>query len=103
MAADRAIDAPAIDVEVRARTSGSRRPTHVRAGETVGSSSRTTTRSSTTGRSRALANVDAGARPGQTQRIRFTIDEPGTYVVECTVEGHAEAGMVGTLVVEAAD
>ena len=26
-----------------------------------------------------LANVDAGARPGQTQRIRFAIDEPGTY------------------------
>jgi len=29
--------------------------------------------------------------------------KPGTYVVECTVEGHAEAGMVGTLVVEVAD
>ena len=50
-----------------------------------------------------LANVDAGARPDQTQRIRFTIDRPGTYVVECTVEGHAEAGMVGTLVVEVID
>jgi uncharacterized cupredoxin-like copper-binding protein len=50
-----------------------------------------------------VANVDAGARPGQVQRIRFTIDRPGTYAIECSVEGHAEAGMVGTLVVEAED
>ncbi len=46
-----------------------------------------------------LANVDAGARPGQTQRIRFRIDTPGTYRILCSVEGHAEAGMVGRLVV----
>ncbi|HEX2755837.1 MAG TPA: cupredoxin domain-containing protein, partial [Candidatus Limnocylindrales bacterium] len=46
-----------------------------------------------------LANVDAGARPGQTQRLRFRIDTPGTYHIVCSVEGHAEAGMVGTLVV----
>ena len=47
-----------------------------------------------------LANVDAGARPGQTTRLRFVIDEPGTYAFLCTVPGHAEAGMRGTLVVE---
>lgn len=46
-----------------------------------------------------VANVDAGARPGQTQRIRFSIDRPGTYEIRCTVEGHAEAGMLGRLVV----
>jgi nitrite reductase (NO-forming) len=46
-----------------------------------------------------LANVDAGARPGQTQRLRFRIDTPGTYSVVCSVEGHAAAGMVGRLVV----
>ena len=46
-----------------------------------------------------LANVDAGARPGQTQRIRFRIDTPGTYRIACSVAGHAEAGMVGRLVV----
>jgi P-type Cu+ transporter len=50
-----------------------------------------------------LANVDAGARPGQTQRIRFRVDEPGTYRIVCTVPGHAEAGMAGTLRVDPAD
>jgi uncharacterized cupredoxin-like copper-binding protein len=47
-----------------------------------------------------LANVDAGARPGQTQTIRVRLDRPGTYRVVCTVPGHASAGMVGTLIVE---
>jgi Cu+-exporting ATPase len=46
-----------------------------------------------------LANVDAAARPGQTQRIRVRLDTPGTYRIVCTVEGHAAAGMVGRLVV----
>jgi Cu+-exporting ATPase len=46
-----------------------------------------------------VANVDAGARPGQTQRIRFRIDTPGTYPIVCSVDGHAEAGMVGRLIV----
>jgi P-type Cu+ transporter len=50
-----------------------------------------------------LANVDAGARPGQTQRLRFRIDEPGSYRIVCTVPGHAEAGMAGTLRVDPAD
>ena len=47
-----------------------------------------------------LANVDAGARPGQTTRLRFVIDEPGRYTYLCTVPGHEEAGMVGTLIVD---
>ena len=47
-----------------------------------------------------LANVDAGARPGQTQRIRVRLDNPGTFRLLCTVPGHAEAGMTGTLVVD---
>ena len=48
-----------------------------------------------------LANVDVPARPGQTARLRFVIDQPGTYRILCTIPGHAEAGMVGTLVVTA--
>jgi plastocyanin len=47
-----------------------------------------------------LANVDVGARAGQTAKVRVRIDRPGTYEYVCTVPGHAEAGMVGTLVVE---
>jgi Cu+-exporting ATPase len=104
MAADRIIDANATRLEVTARNVAFTPPDlRVRAGETV-------VLEFTNGdpifhdwEVEGLANVDAGARPGQTQRIRFTIDKPGTYVVECTVEGHAEAGMVGTLVVEVAD
>jgi plastocyanin len=46
-----------------------------------------------------LANIDAGARPGQTQRLRFRIDTPGTYRIFCSVDGHAGAGMVGRLIV----
>jgi P-type Cu+ transporter len=47
-----------------------------------------------------LANVDVAARPGQVARLRFRIDRPGTYRFVCTVAGHAEAGMTGTLVVD---
>jgi Cu+-exporting ATPase len=49
-----------------------------------------------------LANVDAGARPGQTQEVRFRIDTPGRYTYECTVDGHAAAGMEGVLIVDPA-
>ncbi len=46
-----------------------------------------------------VANVDVPARPGQTAKLRFVLDEPGTYGILCTIPGHAEAGMVGTLVI----
>ena len=49
-----------------------------------------------------IANVDAAARPGQTQRITFVAPAPGRYAYRCSEPGHADAGMVGVLVVDPA-
>lgn len=38
---------------------------------------------------------------GGSNVLQFTPTEPGTYEYYCTVEGHKEAGMVGTLTVQA--
>jgi cytochrome c oxidase subunit II len=46
------------------------------------------------------AHVSAAA--GETQVGGFRATEPGRYRYSCTVAGHREAGMEGTLVVEAA-
>jgi Cu+-exporting ATPase len=48
-----------------------------------------------------VENVDVISRPGETAKVRFVLDRPGRYAFRCTVDGHAEAGMTGTLVVEA--
>ena len=37
---------------------------------------------------------------GATNTIEFTPTKPGTYEFFCTVAGHKEAGMVGTLIVK---
>lgn len=41
----------------------------------------------------------AHAKPGETATAEFTL-EPGTYEVVCTVPGHADAGMRGTVTAE---
>lgn len=43
--------------------------------------------------------VHVAAAPSTTGTVSFTPSAAGTYEYYCTVEGHKEAGMVGTLVV----
>lgn len=45
--------------------------------------------------------VHVAAPTGGNNTIEFTPSEPGEYEFFCTVSGHKEAGMVGTLVVKA--
>lgn len=44
-------------------------------------------------------DLHVSAMPGQGGVLEFTPTEAGTYEITCTVAGHHEAGMVGTLVV----
>jgi nitrite reductase (NO-forming) len=44
-------------------------------------------------------DVTLGADPGDTVTTGISIDEPGTYEFLCTVPGHADAGMRGTVAV----
>jgi uncharacterized cupredoxin-like copper-binding protein len=56
------------------------------------------------GKGQAVAADDlavARAGPGQTVTGTFTIDQPGTYQVYCSIPGHREAGMAATLTVVA--
>ena len=42
-----------------------------------------------------------GSVSGQTQgQYQFTVDEPGTYQVICTIDNHFDGGMAGTLEVD---
>jgi uncharacterized cupredoxin-like copper-binding protein len=38
-------------------------------------------------------------KPGGTSSITFRADKAGTYKIVCTVDGHADAGMIGELTV----
>ena len=43
--------------------------------------------------------LHVAAGPGRAAEIEFTATQPGTYAFFCTVPGHREAGMEGTLIV----
>ena len=45
-------------------------------------------------------DLHIAVRPGGTGVLTFTPTAPGRYEFECTVAGHKEAGMAGTLVVK---
>lgn len=45
-------------------------------------------------------SVQVDARPGQTGSKTFTPTTAGTFKVICSIAGHEQAGMVGTLLVE---
>ena len=45
--------------------------------------------------------LHVAAMMGKTSTLEFTPTKPGTYEFFCTVAGHKEAGMMGTLVVKA--
>lgn len=47
----------------------------------------------------AEPDLHVAAMPGESGVVTFTVTEPGSYKVICTVAGHEEAGMVATLVV----
>jgi uncharacterized cupredoxin-like copper-binding protein len=38
--------------------------------------------------------------PGEAGHIEFIPEGTGTFEIVCTIPGHADAGMVGTLIVE---
>jgi Cu+-exporting ATPase len=100
MAADRAIDAGAVDVEIHAaNVRFTPAEVTVPAGRFVVVRFTNDDPVFHDWMVEGVANVDAGARPGQTQQIRFRLDTPGAYAIICSVEGHAAAGMVGRLVV----
>ncbi len=48
----------------------------------------------------SAANVKLTIDPGQSVTKTFTAPAAGTYVIECDIPGHKEAGMVGQLIVK---
>jgi Cu+-exporting ATPase len=102
MAADRAVDAELPHLEVTARDLRFQpADVQVRAGEWVVLEFRNEDPVVHDWMVVGVPNLDAPARPGQTSRLRFVLDTPGTYRVICSIPGHAEAGMTGTLTVVA--
>jgi len=57
----------------------------------------------TVGHDLVFEDINAGTQviePGESETIRFIIEEPGTYTFYCSVNGHRQLGMEGELVVE---
>jgi Cu+-exporting ATPase len=103
IAADRAIDAAAEHISIVAvDTSFEPADVHVTAGHLVLLEVRNAGSTFHDWEVEGIANVDVPLRPGQTGRVRFSIDRPGRYQVRCSVAGHAKAGMTGVLIVDAA-
>jgi len=48
-------------------------------------------------------DLHISTQAGEASILQFTAAEPGTYEVFCSVAGHKEAGMVGELIVLAAE
>jgi len=48
----------------------------------------------------AVASPNSPLKPGEGGNSEFIPGEPGTYYYICTVPGHREMGMVGTIIVE---
>lgn len=46
-----------------------------------------------------MPELHVSAMPGTSNSLTFTPTEPGEYIFFCTVTGHQDAGMTGTLVV----
>jgi uncharacterized cupredoxin-like copper-binding protein len=44
-------------------------------------------------------NVNILVKPGEKGTVTFTPQQAGTYTYYCHIQGHREAGMVGTLTV----
>jgi Cu+-exporting ATPase len=101
MAADRAIEASAQPVTITARAMRFEPDVvHVAAGSWVSVTLVNDDQVLHDWMVEGIENVDTPARPGQGTSVRFIIDEPGSYPFFCSIAGHAEAGMVGTLVVD---
>ena len=46
-----------------------------------------------------LEGVQAILEPGETRTITLTFDQPGTHTFQCSLPGHAVAGMTGAVFV----
>lgn len=46
-----------------------------------------------------LQGVETLTMPGQSSRLTISFDKPGTYLFQCTIPGHAAAGMTGAVFV----